>query len=97
MFDRYVDKQRRPPYFELILTVQKFEQQLPPSHASISAISKVTESLNKMEKKQDIILEELSLLINSDEPVVVSETLDEDHDDQRSLLKELIKLINLSY
>jgi len=37
--------------------------------------------------------EKLSLLINFEKPVVVSETLDDDQDDQRSLLKELIKLI----
>jgi len=37
--------------------------------------------------------EQLSLLINCDEPVVVSQTFNEDKDDQRSLLKELIKVI----
>lgn len=73
--------------------LQIFEQQLPSTHASISAISKVTERLVKVEKKLDGMLEELSLLINHDEPMVVSETPDEDQDDQRSLLKDLIKLI----
>lgn len=70
--------------------LQNIEQQLPPSHASISAMDKM---IDKMEKQQDGILEELPLLINCDEYVVVSETPDEDQDDQRSLLKELIKLI----
>jgi len=85
MLDRYEDQQR-PPVFELILMLQNFEQKLLPSNAFISAISQVTD---RLDKKQ----EQLSLLINHDEPVVVSETLDEDQDDQRSLLKELIKLI----
>ena len=43
--------------------------------------------------KQDGMLEELSLLINCDEPVAVPEAPSEDQDDQKSLLKELIKLI----
>ena len=36
--------------------------------------------------------EQVSLLINHDEPVEVSETFDEDQDEQRGLMKELIKL-----
>lgn len=86
IFDKYSDQQRRPPVFELIITLQNFVQKLPLSHASISAISQVTDSLDEMQ-------EQLSLLINREEHVVVSETLDEDQDDQRSLLKELIKVI----
>ena len=39
------------------------------------------------------MLEELSLLINCDEPVAVPEAPSEDQDDQKSLLKELIQLI----
>lgn len=39
------------------------------------------------------MLEELSLVINHDEPVAVSGTLNEDQDDQKNLLKELVKLI----
>ena len=35
MLDRYEDQQR-PPVFELIITLQNFEQKFPPSHASIS-------------------------------------------------------------
>jgi len=66
--------------------LQNFEQKLPPSHASTSAISKVTNRLDKVD-------DELSLLINCDESVVVSEAPDEDQDDQRSVLRELIKLI----
>ena len=50
-----------------------------------------------MDKKQDVILEELSLVINCDERVAVSGTPDENQDDQKNLLKELIKLISLSY
>ena len=56
----------------------------------------MTERLDKMEKKQDGMLEELSLVINHDEPMAISETCDEDQDDQKSLLKELVKLIKVS-
>ena len=52
--------------------------------------------MDKMGKKQDGILEELSLVINRDEPVAVPETPTEDLDDQKNLLKELIKLIKVS-
>ena len=46
-----------------------------------------------MEKQQDGVLEELSLLINWDAPVVLSATPDGDQGDQKSLLKGLPKLI----
>jgi len=59
-------------------------------------LDNVDKMIDKMEKKQDGMLEELSLLINCDEPVVVSETTDENQNDQKSLLKELIKLIKIS-
>lgn len=49
-----------------------------------------------MEKKQDGMLEESSLLINCDEPVVVLETHDKDQDDQKCLLEEMIEQINVS-
>lgn len=101
--NRYEDQKRRHPVFKLIITLQNFEQKLPSSHASISAMSKVTERLDnmdkiihKMEKKQDGMLKKSSLLINCDEPMVVSETPDEDQNDKKSLLKELIKLIKIS-
>ena len=102
-FDRYEDLQRRPPVFELILTLENFQEKLPPCHASISAISQVAERpdtvdkmIDEMEKKQDGMLEELSLLINCDEPVAVPEAPSEDQDDQKSLLKEQIKQIKIS-
>ena len=50
-FERYEDQQRRPPVFELILTLQNLEQKLPPSHTSISAISQVTERLDKLDDR----------------------------------------------
>lgn len=34
-------------------------------------------------------------MINRDEPIVVSETFDEDQDKQRGLMKELIKLMKI--
>ena len=46
-----------------------------------------------MEKQQDGVLEELSLLINWDAPVVLSATPDGYQYDQKSLLQELIQLI----
>ena len=61
-FHRYEDQQRRPLVFELILTLQNYEQHLPPTHISISA---VTEFANRLQ-------EQLSLLINRDESIVVS-------------------------
>ena len=87
-FDRYEDQQRRPLVLELILTLQNYEQHLPPTHASISAVSQVANRLDEVE-------EQVSLLINRDDPVVVSETFDEDQDKQRGLMKELIKLMKI--
>ena len=56
----------------------------------------MAERLDKMEESQDGMREELSLVINHDEPVAVSQTPDEDQDDQKNLLKELVKLIKVS-
>jgi len=102
-FNRYEDLKRRPPVFGLLLTLQNFEQKLLPPLAFTSAISQMVERLDRvdkstdnMDKKQDGILEELSLVINCDEPVAVPETPTEDLDDQKNLLKELIKLIKVS-
>jgi len=41
------------------------------------------------------VQEQVSLLINHDELIVVSETFDEDQDEQRSQMKELIKLMKI--
>ena len=86
--DRYREQERIPLVFELILTLQNYEQQLPPTHASIAAISQVTNQLNEMQ-------EQISQLINRDKPVPVSEAPSEDQDNQKSLLKELIKLMRI--
>ena len=40
--DRYREQERIPLVFELILTLQNYEQQLPPTHASIADISQRT-------------------------------------------------------
>ena len=72
-FHRYEDQQRRPLVFKLILTLQNYEQHLPPTHVSISALSELANRLGEVQ-------EQVSLLINHDEPVVVSETFDEDQD-----------------
>ena len=62
-------------------------------HPTTAWISRYLERLAKMEKQQDGVLEELSLLINWDAPVVLSATPDGDQGDQKSLLQELIQLI----
>ena len=62
-------------------------------HPTKAWISRYLERLAKMEKQQDGVLEELSLLINWDAPVVLSATPDGDQGDQKSLLQELIQLI----
>ena len=79
-FDRYEDQQRRPLVFELILTLQNYEQHLPPTHVSISAVSELANRLGEVQ-------EQVSLLINRDESIVVSETFDKDQDKQRGLVK----------
>ena len=61
-------------------------------HPTTAWISRYLERLDKMEKQQDGVLEELSLLINWDAPVVLSATPDGDHCDQKNLLKGLPKL-----
>ena len=45
----------------------------PPTHVSISAASELANRLDEVQ-------EQVSLLINHDEPIVVSETFDEDQD-----------------
>ena len=87
-FHRYEDQQRRPLVFELILTLQNYEQHLPPTHVSISAVSELANRLGEVQ-------EQVSLLINRDEPVVVSVTFDEDQDKQRGRMKKLIKLMKI--
>ena len=90
-FHRYEDQQRRPLVFELILTLQNYEQHLPPTHVSISAVTELANRLGDVE-------EQMSLLINRDEPVepaIVSETFDDEQDKQRGLMKELIKLMKI--
>ena len=87
-FHRYEDQQRRPLVFELILTLQNYEQRLPPTHVSISAVSELANRLNEVQKQ-------VSQLIKCDEPVVVSEMFDEDQDEQSVLMKELIKLMKI--
>ncbi|XP_052549334.1 uncharacterized protein LOC128085658 [Tympanuchus pallidicinctus] len=73
--DRFNEQQRTPLVYELIVTLQNYEQLLSPIHAAVAAISKMTE--------------QVSQLINRDKPVAVSETLDEDQDNQKSLMKEI--------
>lgn len=79
-FHTYKDQQRRPLVFELILTLHNYEQHLPLTHVSISAVSELANRLGEVQ-------EQVSLLINRDEPVVVSEKLDEDQVKQRGLMK----------
>ena len=71
----------------MILTLQNYEN-LPPTHVFISAISELANRLGEVQ-------EQVSLLINRDEPIIVSETFDEDQDKQRGLMKEHIKLTKI--
>ncbi|XP_048786416.1 uncharacterized protein LOC125686467 [Lagopus muta] len=77
--DRYQEQQRTPLVYELIVTLQNYEQLLSPIHAAVAAISKM--------------MEQVSQLINRDKPVAVSETLDEDQDNQMSLMKEMKEMM----
>jgi len=47
-FHRYKDQQRGPLVFKLILTLQIYEQHLPPTHISISAISELANRLDEV-------------------------------------------------
>ncbi|XP_048786377.1 uncharacterized protein LOC125686442 [Lagopus muta] len=84
--DRYKEQQRTPLVDELILTLQNYEQLLPPTHAAVAGISQVTDQLNEVRKQ-------VSQLITRDKPVAVSETLDEDQDNQKSLMKEMKEMM----
>lgn len=87
---------REDQLFELIITLCNFEQYLARTKAYISAILKVTERLDKMKIKEDI-MEALSTVLHCNEPdelIVVSETPDDEQDYQNSLLKGVIKLIS---
>ena len=79
---------------------QAFEQIRHPNKTLVTRLLRcrgnVDKMIDEMEKKQDGMLEELSLLINCDEPVAVPEAPSEDQDDQKSLLKEQIKQIKIS-
>ena len=47
-----------------------------------------------MESNQEDIIDKLSIVLNADESVVVSDTSDGDQDSQNSLLERLIKLVS---
>lgn len=89
--------QRRPLLFDLIIRLCDFEQYLTPPKTYISAILEVTlERLDRMESKQEDTMEKLCTLFNCDEPnepMLASETPNENQDYQNNLLKGLIKLI----
>jgi len=92
----YGGRQRRPLLFELIIRLYDFELDLTPLWAYVLSILKVTERLDKMKIKEDI-MEALSTVLHCNEPdelIVVSETPDEEQDYQNSLLKGVIKLIS---
>lgn len=87
--------QRRPLLFDLIIRLCDFEQYLIPPQAYISTILEVTGRLDRIERKQEDMMEKLCALFNCDapnEPMLASETPDENQDYQNNLLKGLIKL-----
>ncbi|XP_052520751.1 uncharacterized protein LOC128071766 [Tympanuchus pallidicinctus] len=86
--NRYKEQQRTLLVYELFLTLQNYEQLLSPIHAAVAAVSKMTDQLNETR-------EQMSQLINHDKPVAVSETLDEDQDNQKSLMKEMMKFVRV--
>lgn len=87
MFGRYEDQQRRPWVFELIMTFQNYEQQLPPLCAAVSSNSRVEDRL--------LLHKKLFPSTNLDDPIVVSETTDEGQSPYRppGLMKDLFKLV----
>ena len=86
--------ERRPLINELINKLQDFELHLSPLRACVSAIAKVAEKLNRMENKQEDIIDKLSTVPNADGSTVVTDTSNGDQNSQNSLLEGLINLVS---
>ena len=86
--------EKRPLINELINKHQDFEVYINPLQACVSAIAKVAEKLNRMENKQEDIIDKLSTVRNADESMVVTDTSDGDQNSQNSLLEGLINLVS---
>ena len=86
--------ERRPLISELVNKLQDFELHLSPLRACVSAITKVAEKLDRMENKQEDIIDKLSTVPEADKSVVVTDTSNGDQNSQNSLLEGLINLIS---
>ena len=81
--------ERRPLLSELINRLQDYELHLTPLRACVSAIRKVVEKLDRMESKQEDIIDELSTMRDADGSMA-----DEDQNSQDPLLEELTNLVS---
>ena len=86
--------ERRPLISELVNKLQDFELHLSPLRACVSAITKVAEKLDRMENKQEDIIDKLSTVPEADKSVEVTDTSNGDQNSQNSLLEGLINLIS---
>ena len=86
--------ERRPLISELVNKLQDFELHLSPLRACVSAITKVAEKLDRMENKQEDIIDKLSTVPEADKSMEVTDTSNGDQNSQNSLLEGLINLIS---
>ena len=86
--------ERRPLISELVNKLQDFELHLSPLRACVSAITKVAEKLDRMENKQEDIIDKLSTVPEADKSMEVTDTSNGDQNPQNSLLEGLINLIS---
>ena len=81
--------ERRPLIDDLVNRLQDFELHLNPLRACVSAITRIVEKLDRMESKQEDIIDELSTKRDADGSMV-----DEDQNSQNPPLEELINLVS---
>ena len=86
--------ERRPLISELINKLQDFELHLHPLQVCVSAIAEVAEKLNRMESKQEDIIDKLSTVPNADGSKVVTDASNGNQNSQNSLLEGLINLVS---
>ena len=81
--------ERRPLIDDLVNRLQDFELHLNPLRACVSAITRIVEKLDRMESKQEDIIDELSTIRDADGLMV-----DEDQNSQNPPLEELINSVS---
>ena len=81
--------ERRPLIDDLVNRLQDFELHLNPLRACVSAITRIVEKLDRMESKQEDIIDELSTKRDADGSMV-----DEDQNSQNPPMEELINLVS---